>query len=248
MCSTGVLACPRSLASAKTWTFPKRLAIKKSAAALEFRSQPLPILSYLVCASPRGSGAVIEGSRRGGTKYITLRQATGLIEAVGFARSIGLPLVAHLTIHWSLTDVGDDPNGKLFAKTREGFHKWLGRRGIVFAAAWVRERQSGGRSDVEHCHLLFHLPPDHRAGRRLLQVEAAISRLVRLHGGGILHEKVVDLRLHDNPTANTSSRVAVPRPGGSFASKKSTANCRASSTASAAGPRKTSREQRASGA
>jgi hypothetical protein len=95
--------------------------------------------------------------RRGGTKYITLRQATGLIEAVGFARSIGLPLVAHLTIHWSLTDVGDDPNGKLFAKTREGFHKWLGRRGIVFAAAWVRERQSGGRSDVEHCHLLFHL-------------------------------------------------------------------------------------------
>lgn len=34
---------------------------------------------------------------------------------------------------------------------------------------------------------------------RLLQVEAAISRPVRLQGGGILHEKAIDLRLHDKP-------------------------------------------------
>lgn len=34
------------------------------------------------------------------------------MEAVAFASRINLPLVAHLTIHWSLADVGDDPNGK----------------------------------------------------------------------------------------------------------------------------------------
>jgi hypothetical protein len=41
------------------------------------------------------------------SKRITLRQATNIMEAVRFAKSVGLPLVTHLTIHWSLTDVGD---------------------------------------------------------------------------------------------------------------------------------------------
>ena len=52
------------------------------------------------------------------SKYITMGQGTNFIEAVRFAKLISLPLVAHLTIHWSLTDVGDDPDGKLFAKFR----------------------------------------------------------------------------------------------------------------------------------
>ena len=64
------------------------------------------------------------------SKRITMRQATNLIEAVRFARMISLPLVAHLTIHWSLTDAGDDPDGKLFAKMREGLDKWLQRHGV----------------------------------------------------------------------------------------------------------------------
>ena len=50
-----------------------------------------------------------------------------------------------------------------------------------------------------HCHLLFHLPVEYRAGKRLLQVEAAICRLLHRHGRGITHEKAIDLRLHDNP-------------------------------------------------
>jgi hypothetical protein len=137
--------------------------------------------------------------RVGGTKYITLPQATNIIEAVSFAKLIGLPLVAHLSIHWSLTDVGDDPNGKLFARFREGLNKWFNRRGIVFAAAWARERQACGQSDVEHCHLLFHLPVEYRTGKKLLEVEDAMSRLVERHGRGILHEKAIDLRVHANP-------------------------------------------------
>ena len=50
-----------------------------------------------------------------------------------------------------------------------------------------------------HCHLLFHLPVKYCSGKKLRQVEAAISRLVELHGGGILDEKAIDLRIHDNP-------------------------------------------------
>ena len=137
--------------------------------------------------------------RVGGTRYISLPQAANIIEAVDFAKLSGLPLVAHLSIHWSLTDVGDDPNGELFARFREGLNKWFNRRGIVFAAAWARERQAGGQSDVVHCHLLFHLPVEYRTGKKLLEVGDAISRLVERHGRGILHEKAIDLRVHDNP-------------------------------------------------
>jgi hypothetical protein len=163
---------------------------------------PVPHLSSL-CASAAQPKQQREYHRRryhvGGTEYVTLPQASNIIEAVDFAKSVDLHLVAHLTIHWSLTDVGDDPNGKLLAKVREGLSKWLRRRGIVFAAAWARERQAGGQSDVEHCHLLFHLSVEYRKGARLLQVEAAISRLVRRYGGGVLHKRAIDLRLHDRP-------------------------------------------------
>ena len=107
--------------------------------------------------------------------------------------------MAHLTIHWSLTDVGDDSDGKLFAKVREGLDKWLHRRGIAFAGAWARERQSGGQSDVVHCHLLFHLPVGYRTGKKLRQVEEAILRLVKRHGCGVWGDNAIDLRLHDNP-------------------------------------------------
>ena len=137
--------------------------------------------------------------RPGGTKHITVPQATNIIEAVEYAKSIGLPLVAHLTIHWAYTDVGDDSDGKLFAKFREGLDKWLRRQGIVFAAAWSRERMSRGQAEVVHCHLLFHLPVDYRTGARLLQVEAAVYRLIKRHGRGYWAEEAIKLVIWPNP-------------------------------------------------
>ena len=126
-----------------------------------------------------------------GNSRISVRQASNMMEAVAFAKSVGVPLVAHVTIHWSLTDVGDDPNGRLLAKVREGLDKWLTRRDIVFAGAWTRERQCRGQSDVEHCHLLFHLPVKYHAGKCLAQV--------RLHSGECTDERVIKLVIHDNP-------------------------------------------------
>ena len=162
---------------------------------------PAPYLSSL-CASAAEPNQQPEHRRQryriGGTKYITVPQATTIIEAVEFAKLIDLPLVAHLTIHWAYTNVGDDPDGKRFAKVREGLAKWLGRQGIVFAAAWCIERMSSGQADVVHCHLLFHLPVERRAKRKL-QVEAAIYRLIKRHGRGYWAEEVIDLRIHDNP-------------------------------------------------
>jgi len=161
----------------------------------------MPVANSILSRVPEASSgkATKPGKRTRANKYIGMGQACNIMEAIKFARMINLPLVAHLTIHWSLTDIGDDPDGKLFAKVREGLHKWLDRHGIVFAAAWARERQCRGQSDVEHCHLLFHLPVAYHGGAKMLQVKTAISRLVELHGGGIFHDKAVDLRTHADP-------------------------------------------------
>jgi len=129
------------------------------------------------------------------SRRITMRQAENMMEAVSFARSIDLPLVAHLTIHWGVTEAGDDPDGKLFAKVREGLDKWLGRQGIAFAGVWARECPGG---DVEHCHLLFHLPPGYCRRKKLRDVETAISRLVERHCNGIWGDGAVKLVIHKN--------------------------------------------------
>jgi hypothetical protein len=156
---------------------------------------------FSLCASAAQPDQQPEHRRQyrvGGTRYISVAQATNIIEAVKFAKLIDLPLVAHLTIHWAYTNVGDDPDGKRFAKFREGLAKWLRRHGIVFAAAWCIERMSRGQAEVVHCHLLFHLPVEYRAKRKL-QIEAAIYRLIKRHGRGYWAEEVIDLRIHDNP-------------------------------------------------
>jgi hypothetical protein len=120
--------------------------------------------------------------QRRASKRINMRQAWNMIEAAEFATLIDLPLVADLTIHWACTDVGDDPEAKLFAKMREGLDKWASRHGFPFTCMWARERMSGGQAEVEHCHLLFHVPVEYRSGKKLHEVEAAIYRLIKRHG------------------------------------------------------------------
>jgi hypothetical protein len=122
-----------------------------------------------------------------------------MIEAVDYARAIGLPLVAHATIHWSGTVAFDDPDGKLFARVREGLHKWLLRRRIVGGLSCVWCRECKAHTDIVHCHLLFHLPVEYRTSARFLQTEAAVFRLVGRHGGGILGEFAVKLTIHPDP-------------------------------------------------
>src|SRR5262245_13643627 len=135
--------------------------------------------------------------RARGTKYISVPQATNIVEAVKFAKLIGLPLVAHLTIHWSGTIAFDDHDGARFAKVREGLSKVLFRRCIPVAWVWCRECKA--HTDIVHCHLLFHLPPEYRIGAKLLEIEAALFRLVGRHGGGILGEFAVKLKIWRDP-------------------------------------------------
>jgi len=132
-----------------------------------------------------------------GSKYISTSQAANIVEAVAFAKSIDLPLVAHLTVHWSGTVAFDDHDGTRFAKVREGLSKVLLRRGIPAAWAWCRECKA--QTDIVHCHLLFHLPVDYRSGPKLAEMEAHLVRLVDRHGNGILGEFAVRLVIWPDP-------------------------------------------------
>jgi hypothetical protein len=139
--------------------------------------------------------------RQRASKRISLGQATNMMAAVAFAREIGTPLNAHATIHWAGTKVGDDPDGKLFARVREGFDKWLKRQGIPggLTAIWVRERLSRGSAEVVHCHMLFHLAHPFIRGRRRVQVEEALERLIDRHGEGNYLDCTLKLTFPRNP-------------------------------------------------
>ena len=74
--------------------------------------------------------------------------------------------------------------------------RWLRRRGLQFAGVWCREKKAGGQAEVEHSHLIFHLPAPWLVGAKLvgrelsleggvelLQVEAALHRVVAQYAG-----------------------------------------------------------------
>jgi hypothetical protein len=164
-------------------------------------SAPAPHLS-VVCPFPARPGRHRQSRHRGryrprGSRYISVSQAANIAGAVRFAKSTGLPLVAHLTIHWSGTFALDDNDGTRFARVREGLSKVLLRRGIPVAWVWCRECKA--HTDVVHSHLLFHLPVEYRSGPKLAEMEAHLERLVGRHGDGIWSEYAVKLKIWRDP-------------------------------------------------
>ena len=67
-------------------------------------------LQIPLCAADAGEAKKPTKQPRA-SKRINMPQASNMMEAVACAKLIDLPLVAHLTIHWAFTDVGDDPTG-----------------------------------------------------------------------------------------------------------------------------------------
>jgi hypothetical protein len=122
-----------------------------------------------------------------------------MMESLFFAREIGMPLNTHLIIHWGGTLVGDDPDGKLFARLRYLLDKRFRRKyGIELIGIWVRERHRNKRtrqqSDVVHSHLLLHLPTRYRVTAR-----QDIEALVALGAKQILFDRTIELTFPANP-------------------------------------------------
>jgi hypothetical protein len=133
--------------------------------------------------------------------HITVRQASNLMKALAFARVIGRTLNTHATIHWIGTKAGDDPDGRRFAKVREGFDKWLLRHGVTggLTAVWVRERLLGSSGEIDHDHMLFHLAHPFLGGRKQVEVVRALERLIDRHGDGNFAHCTLKLTFPEQP-------------------------------------------------
>ena len=192
------VACIKNLDVLGTSLKNPILAVPKGGAGELARD---PLLSSLGAhtAQPRPAAVSIDGNiALAAPNTLRSRKPPTSSRRSNYAKFIGLPLVAHLTIHWAYTDVGDDPDGKLFAKFREGLDKWLRRHGIVFAAAGRVSacRVAKPRWCIAICSSTCR---SSTAPRGSCQVEAAIYRLIKRHGRGYWAEQVIDLRIHDNP-------------------------------------------------
>ena len=135
-----------------------------------------------------------------------------LKSAVDFAASIGTPLVAHCIIHWVGTDAGDDPSGELLAQVRELLSLWLRRRRVPFAAVWSREKLSGGQAEVEHGHLLFHLPDAWLKGAKLASITGGVEGGVKLRQLEVVLSRIVR-RCAGRPE-DYAVKLKIPTDGG----------------------------------
>ena len=84
------------------------------------------------------------------------RHARQLINGEAFAASQGMPLTAHVTIHLRLAESFTTETWPAFqTDLLDKASRWLRRKGIPVAFAWVREN---GPVKGEHLHLALHLP------------------------------------------------------------------------------------------
>jgi hypothetical protein len=132
--------------------------------------------------------------------------------AVCYAELISRPLTTHFTFHWVGTDAGDHPDGKLFAKVREGFARWLRQRGIPLTGIWVREKQSGGQAEVEHAHLIVHLPAEWLIGAKLIDINGGVSGCAELLQAEAAAHRIVDQ--YAGRPDDYSVKLKLPTDGG----------------------------------
>ena len=139
-----------------------------------------------------------------------------MMAGLSFAQKIGMSLNTHLIIHWGGTLVGDDPDGKLFAKLRYLLDKRLGRKyGNPLTGIWVRERHRNKRtrqaSEVTHSHLLLHLPSRHRKA-----VRQDVEELVALVAKQILDDRTIELTFPSNPDGKYFLKGGTPAVWNAF--------------------------------
>ncbi|MCJ8158551.1 hypothetical protein [Sphingomonas sp. LaA6.9] len=86
---------------------------------------------------------------------LTLRQASGIIEAAQFAYRVGLLFNRHVTIHLERAGVSDSEAAAAIGAFLTLARDWFRKQGKRTAWAWVRENGDGKGS---HVHILLHVP------------------------------------------------------------------------------------------
>jgi hypothetical protein len=96
--------------------------------------------------------------KRGYSDHISGPQYEKARSAIDFAHARGCPMTLTVSINWTRTDAGDDPQGMILDKMMEATRKWLKRNGVaVFAQVEVRERPDDP-DPVPNAHVMLHCP------------------------------------------------------------------------------------------
>jgi hypothetical protein len=103
-------------------------------------------------------------------------QVNGMFEADSFARTIGLPLTAFLSVNWGLTAHGSEDVQKGFQRALKAMGEWFRRRGVPATWIYSHENPEGARP---HFHMLLHLPEPLRR-----EFEAACQKWFQPLAGG----------------------------------------------------------------
>jgi hypothetical protein len=160
---------------------------------------------------------------------LTLAQVEGIRAAAQSAMRVGVPLNAHVTIHWERLGVPDSTaaaaTGAFLTRVRD----WLRKQGLPFAYAYARENGQGKGS---HVHILAHLPAGadwapHRSRRWLRAIAGGFYQAGR---------SSLTARWHAGRAGDASGRVRAQsyarcgvRDQGSFASRRGGAGAGAAS-------------------
>ena len=108
--------------------------------------------------------------------HLSQRQATELIAATLFARSIGKPFNRHWTVHYELAGIAEHDAARFIGRLIDLARKQARRDGGELAAAWARE---GGDGKGGHVHMMLHLPPGmtlKNRTRRWIKAAGGIAR------------------------------------------------------------------------
>src|SRR4051812_48278056 len=110
--------------------------------------------SQIIARGPRAG--LPKRSKPNPARHLTPRHIRELLNAEAFAEQHGIGFAVHLTLVWQC-----DPNftvalwSQRLRRFLDKLHRWLDRRGIPIAVAWLNEN---GRQYGNHSHFLLHLP------------------------------------------------------------------------------------------
>jgi hypothetical protein len=110
--------------------------------------------SQIIARGPRAG--LPKRSKPDPARHLTPRQIRELLNAEALAEHLGIGFAVHITILWQCSpDFTTAAWPQRLRRFVDKLHRWLDRRGIPIAVAWLNEN---GRRYGNHSHFLLHLP------------------------------------------------------------------------------------------
>ncbi|WP_146184185.1 MULTISPECIES: hypothetical protein [unclassified Caulobacter] len=126
------------------------------------------------------------------SQALTTAQVANLLDAIGHAKVLGLPLNRMVTVHWKAAGVPLHGMANATGRFTDLLSKCIARHGHRTAWVWVHEN---GDFKGWHCHLLAHVPPLAVPKATKLQKRWLRSITGRPYSATVIHSRPIGGRL-----------------------------------------------------